>query len=99
VTADLINTIKAKDLELDSVKRQMAWMKEALAKATRSGFVQTDREGSPEMGFANSSTPSPEETGDSKYVELALKFKQFKAQVQVSFERLTYFRPLINAFE
>ena len=85
VTADLINTIKAKDLELDSVKRQMAWMKEALGKATRSGFVHTDREGSPEMGFATNS-PSPEDSGDSKYVELALKFKQFKAQVQVSFK-------------
>lgn len=84
VTADLINTIKAKDLELDSVKRQMAWMKEALGKATRSGFVQTDREGSPEIGFANNSAPSPDDSGDSKYLELALKFKQFKAQVQTA---------------
>ena len=90
VTADLINTIKAKDLELDSVKRQMAWMREALGKATRSGFVQTDREGSPEMGFANNPTPSPEDSADSKYVELALKFKQFKAQVQVSFKSLAF---------
>ena len=98
VTADLINTIKAKDLELDSVKRQMAWMKEALGKATRSGFVHTDREGSPEMGFANNLTPSPEDSGDGKYAEMALKFKQFKAQVQVSFKCFIFFHLLINQF-
>ncbi|KAF8973589.1 hypothetical protein BDZ97DRAFT_379394 [Flammula alnicola] len=83
VTADLIQNIKAKDLELDSVKRQMAWMKEALAKAARSGFVQTDREGSPEIGVM-SNVAGSEESNDGKHAELALKFKQFKAQVQTS---------------
>lgn len=78
VAADLVKDLKAKDLELDSVKRQMAWMKEALAKATRAGFVHTDREGSPEIGSV-----SNEDGTDGKYAELALKFKQFKAQVQV----------------
>ncbi|PPQ64520.1 hypothetical protein CVT26_002059 [Gymnopilus dilepis] len=77
VAADLIKDLKAKDLELDSVKRQMAWMKEALAKATRAGFVHTDREGSPDIGSVSS-----EDNADGKYAELALKFKQFKAQVQ-----------------
>ena len=42
VTADLIRDIRTKDLELDSVKRHMAWMKEDLAKATRAGFSQTE---------------------------------------------------------
>ncbi|KAJ3505468.1 hypothetical protein NLJ89_g7400 [Agrocybe chaxingu] len=80
VTADLIRDIKAKDVELDSVKRQVAWMKEALAKATRAGFVQTDREGSPEIGGVGGS----DEGQDSKHAELALKFKQFRAQVQTA---------------
>jgi len=82
VTADLLRDLKARDLELDSVKRQMAWMKEALAKAARAGFVQSDREGSPEMGVMNNISSSEEGT-DGKYAELALKFKQFKAQLQV----------------
>ncbi|KDR85383.1 hypothetical protein GALMADRAFT_1324087 [Galerina marginata CBS 339.88] len=80
VTADLIRDLKAKDVELDSVKRQMAWMKEALTKATRAGFVHTDREGTPEVFMSN--TASSEDGNDSKYAELAIKFKQFKAQVQ-----------------
>lgn len=87
VTADLVRDLKAKDLELDSVKRQMAWMKEALAKATRSGFVQVDREGSPEIGLAN--IGSSDDVNDSKYAELALKFKQFKAQIQVNYTYLS----------
>ena len=83
VTADLIRDIKAKDLELDSVKRQMAWMKEALAKATRAGFSQTESQGSPEISVMNNLAGS-EELDDAKHAELALKFKQFKAHVQVS---------------
>ena len=76
VAADLIRDLKAKDVELDSVRRQMVWMKEALAKATRAGYVQTDREGSPDI--AN------DDVKESRYAELALKFKQFRAQMQVS---------------
>jgi len=38
VTTDL-RDLKVKDVELDSVKRQMAWMKEVLAKAAKVGFV------------------------------------------------------------
>lgn len=76
VAADLIRDLKAKDVELDSVRRQMVWMKEALTKATRAGYVQTDREGSPDI--------ADDDAKESRYAELALKFKQFKAQMQVS---------------
>ena len=76
VTADLLRDLKAKDVELDSVRRQMVWMKEALAKATRAGYVQTDREGSPDL--------ADDGAKESRYADLALKFKQFKAQMQVS---------------
>ena len=83
VTADLIRDIRTKDLELDSVKRHMAWMKEDLAKATRAGFSQTESQGSPEISVMNNLAGS-EELDDAKHAELALKFKQFKAHVQVS---------------
>jgi hypothetical protein len=76
VTADLLRDLKAKDVELDSVRRQMVWMKEALAKATRAGYIQTDREGSPDL--------ADDGAKESRYAELALKFKQFRAQMQVS---------------
>jgi len=79
VAGDLVRDLKAKDVELDSVKRQMAWMKEALSKATKAGFVQTDREGGSDMGLGGA-----DEGQDGKQAELALRFKQFKAQVQVS---------------
>ena len=75
VAADLLRDLKAKDVELDSVRRQMVWMKEALAKATRAGFVQTDRESSPDLA---------DDGKEGRYAELALKFKQFRAQMQVS---------------
>ena len=76
VAADLIRDLKAKDVELDSVRKQMLWMKEALAKATRAGYVQTDREGTPDI--------ADDDAKESRYTELALKFKQFRAQMQVS---------------
>jgi len=76
VAADLLRDLKAKDVELDSVRRQMVWMKETLAKATRAGYVQTDREGSPDL--------ADDGAKESRYAELALKFKQFRAQMQVS---------------
>ena len=76
VAADLVRDLKAKDAELDSVRKQMVWMKEALAKATRAGYVQTDREGSPDI--------ADNDAKESRYTELAVKFKQFRAQMQVS---------------
>ncbi|KAF5385147.1 hypothetical protein D9615_001363 [Tricholomella constricta] len=70
VTADLIRDLKAKEVELEGVKRQMAWMKEALAKASKSGFAYADVE----LG--------DEREDGGQNVEMAMKFKQFKAQIQ-----------------
>ena len=86
VTADLVRDLKAKEIELDSVRRQVTWMKEALAKATRAGYVQTDRDGAPDM--TGPGAVVNEDANDGKYAELALKFKQFKASIQV---RMTFF--------
>ncbi|KAG6862189.1 hypothetical protein C0995_004271 [Termitomyces sp. Mi166 len=68
VTADLARDLKVKEVELENVKRQVAWMREALGKAAKTGFAYADLE-------------VPEDRDDGN-VEMALKFKQFKAQIQ-----------------
>jgi hypothetical protein len=70
VAADLLRDLKAKEVELESTKKQLAWMKEGLDKASRAGYIFVDRDG---IG----------EVGDGQATELALRFKQFKAQIQV----------------
>ncbi|KAJ3750623.1 hypothetical protein DFH05DRAFT_1518765 [Lentinula detonsa] len=71
VTADLVRDIKSKEIELEGMKRQMTWMKEALGKATRAGFVYTERD----LGDID--------TVSSADNELVLRFKQFRAQMQI----------------
>lgn len=71
VTADLVRDLKSKEAEVEGLKRQMIWMREALGKASRAGFIYTDRD----MGDI--------ENGSSPDNELVLKFKQFRAQMQV----------------
>ncbi|KAJ7139940.1 hypothetical protein C8R44DRAFT_606672 [Mycena epipterygia] len=77
VTSDLLKDLKAKEVELETVKRQMAWMKEALAKASKSGYIYVDREGGQE-----GVNGGMEGASDGRNAELILKFKQFKAQMQ-----------------
>ncbi|KAJ3768819.1 hypothetical protein FB446DRAFT_694490 [Lentinula raphanica] len=72
VTADLVRDLKSKEVELEGMKRQVAWMREALGKATRAGFVYTERD----IGDISS--------GSSSENELILKFKQFRAQMQIA---------------
>ncbi|KAI4528977.1 hypothetical protein K525DRAFT_230095 [Schizophyllum commune Loenen D] len=72
VVNDLLSNLKAKEAELESAKRQMAWMKEGLTKASRSGYFYADRSGNDISADAQ----------DSPQAELALKFKQFKAHMQ-----------------
>jgi hypothetical protein len=93
VAADLVRDLKAKDVEMDSLKRQMAWMKEALGRATKAGFVpvaEREGNGSP-TSFDGVNPLGPngvlnggiEDAGNASYAELALKFKQFRAYMQV----------------
>lgn len=79
VTADLLRDLKLKEVELEAVKRQMSWMKEALSKASRSGYVYVDRDGN-----QDGVNGGAEDSVDGRNAELLLKFKQFKAQMQVS---------------
>lgn len=79
VAGDLVRDLKAKDVELDSVKRQMAWMKETLGKAAKAGFVMSaEGEGGGMNGLG-----ALEEEADAKQAEMALRFKQLRAQMQV----------------
>jgi hypothetical protein len=79
VTADLVKDLKSKDAELDSLKRQMSWMKEALSKATKAGYILSDRQGTPDFISRGGLDSSVDDRA-----ELLLKFKQFRAEVQVS---------------
>lgn len=96
IAADLVRDLKAKEVEMDSLKRQMTWMKEALGRATKAGFVTAppandrDGSGSPtgsiDSGFGSGVLQGGiEEQGEQKYAELAMRFKQFRAQMQVCF--------------
>lgn len=75
VTGDLLREIKAREGDIESMRRQMLWMKEALVKASRSGYIYADRDGSHE--------DSSLEVNDGANAELLLRFKQFKALMQV----------------
>ena len=91
VTSDLVRDLKAKDVELDSVKRQMAWMKETFAKAAKAGFVPSV-EGVDSSGITLASLGVGGEEGqDAKQAELALRFKQFRAIVQVMILSVLFF--------
>lgn len=75
ITADLIRDLKAKEAEMDNMKSREVWMKAALTKASRSGFLYEDRDsGEGELDLNDD---------NQKVAELALNFKQFKARMQV----------------
>ena len=76
VTADLLREIKAREGDMEAMRRQMLWMREALVKASRAGYIYTEKDGNQEDLSLESS--------DGVNVELLLRFKQFKAYMQVS---------------
>ncbi|KAG6832512.1 hypothetical protein H0H92_000141 [Tricholoma furcatifolium] len=68
VAADLVRDLRAKEVELEGAKKQVAWMREALGRAAKAGFA-----------YADVGVSEDKEDGN---VEMALKFKHFKAQIQ-----------------
>lgn len=78
VAADLVRDLKAKDAELDGLKRQMTWMKEALSKAAKAGYVLSDKQGAVDLVSDGGIDASMEDRA-----ELLFKFKQFRAEMQV----------------
>ncbi|KII94183.1 hypothetical protein PLICRDRAFT_99563 [Plicaturopsis crispa FD-325 SS-3] len=81
MTADLIRDLKAKEAEMETMRKRELWMKAALAKATRSGFVYSDAGSgeAEELGINGDATPS-----EQKVMQMALTFKQFKAHIQTT---------------
>lgn len=78
LTADLIRDLKDKEAEMEALKKREAWMKAALAKASRAGFVYAD-EGQLDTGSEN------DEDVDSRRVsEMVLNLKHLKSKIQVS---------------
>jgi len=75
VAADLLKEIKSKDAELESAKKQVAWMKEALGKAVKMGYLYAEKEG-PDV-------TDTEDVSSNRDADIILRFKSFKAQIQV----------------
>ncbi|KAI0275149.1 hypothetical protein BC834DRAFT_965581 [Gloeopeniophorella convolvens] len=76
VTADLIRDLKAREAELETLRRRETWMKAALAQASRSGFLYADADADGEGHDLADGTP--------KMAEMALSLKQLRARIQSS---------------
>lgn len=76
ITADLIRDLKEKEGEIEAMKKREAWMKAALTKASRSGFVYAD-------GEAFSSDTDDDDIDSRKVAEMVMNLKNFKAKIQV----------------
>ena len=76
VTADLLRDMKEKDAEMEAMKKREAWMKAALAKATRSGFVYAD-------GESLGNDADDEDIDSRRVAEMVITLKHVKAQIQV----------------
>lgn len=81
VTADLIRDYKAKEMEVEMLRKREAWMKTALLKASRLGFVQVDEELLEAENLKLGSSTTDEQT---RIMDMILNFKHFKTQMQVN---------------
>ncbi|KIJ65005.1 hypothetical protein HYDPIDRAFT_27741 [Hydnomerulius pinastri MD-312] len=81
VTADLIRDYKAKEMEVEMLRKREAWMKTALLKASRSGFVQVDEEAMEAEDLGLGEVTSEEQR---KMADMVLNFKHFKTQMQTT---------------
>lgn len=91
VTADLIRDYKAKEMEVELLRKREAWMKTALLKAHRNGFVQVDEESieAEELGLGDEANDQQQRLAD-----MILNFKHFKTQMQVRSFDITLAREL-----
>lgn len=89
ITADLIRDLKDREAELEAMKKKESWMKAALLKAERSGFIYAESE--EEL----SSRADDDDIDGRKVTEMVINLKQLKAKIQVrhrrkGLERFTY---------
>lgn len=78
VTGDLLRELREKDAEVEAIKKKEAWMKAALAKAARSGFVYAELE---ELG----PNAEDDDIDGRKISEMVINLKHLKAKLQVRF--------------
>lgn len=76
ITADLIRDLKEKEADIEQMKKREAWMKAALSKASRSGFIYADAE-------ALDSDADDEDIDSRRVAEMVMNLKHVKAQLQV----------------
>ncbi|KAG1749813.1 uncharacterized protein EDB91DRAFT_1327252 [Suillus paluster] len=81
VTADLIRDYKVKEMEVETLRRREAWMKTALLKASRSGFVQLDEEALEAEDLDLQDSTSEDQR---KLADMVMNFKHFKTQMQTT---------------
>ncbi|EJD51777.1 hypothetical protein AURDEDRAFT_111391 [Auricularia subglabra TFB-10046 SS5] len=77
-TADLVRDLRAKEGEVDALKRREAWLRAALARAKKEGFVLVDAE--PEEGQEPVDDYASEEM--KRVGDAVLKLKQERAKIQ-----------------
>lgn len=77
VAGDLLRELRDKDVEVEAMKKKEAWMKAALAKAARSGFVYADPD---ELG----PNAEDDDIDGRKISEMVINLKHLKAKLQVS---------------
>ncbi|CAL1695132.1 unnamed protein product [Somion occarium] len=75
IAADLIRDLKEKEAEVETMKKKEAWMRAALAKATRSGFVYADSE---DLG----PNAEDDDIDGRKISEMVINLKHLKAKLQ-----------------
>lgn len=76
ITADLIRDLKEKEAEVEALKKKEAWMRVALTKASRSGFVYAEGE---DLG----DNAEDDDVDGRKVAELVINLKHLKARLQV----------------
>ena len=92
VTADLIRDLKAKEAEVEMMKKREAWMKETLTKASRAGFVYEDADSTEAeaLGLGEGVAGKEDAGSETRLRDMVVKFKQFRADVQVGYRCLHF---------
>ena len=84
LTADLIRDLKDREAEIETLKKKESWMKAALLKAERSGFIYAETE--EEL----SSRADDDDIDGRRVTEMVINLKQLKAKIQVCHLAMLY---------
>ncbi|KAH7914794.1 hypothetical protein BJ138DRAFT_1143277 [Hygrophoropsis aurantiaca] len=82
VTADLIRDYKAKEMEVETLKKRAVWMKATLHKAHRAGFVHAEED--EEVDLEDITIEDNMDDQNKKVADMILNFKHFKAQIKTT---------------